>query len=361
MFDPRYTTIITGAAGQLGVRLLPLLGDFSIYAVDIKPPEIDCSLRFELMDLGREACCRELVTLLRDTGAANVVHLAFVPDLDATHDPQRAWQINVAGTARVMEAIAEVNRMGGGVRKFIFTSSATVYGSGLSYPVKEDTPPAAHSLASALHKQEADEVVQLRVGSLGACSAYILRAQTYGGAGADSLVLRALRGEPPAKGLLAGRLRRQERRVPLIASRGQEHLDRPHQFVHLDDAARLLAWILHKPERSPELHILNVAGRGEPLTLRRCAEIAGAQIVQIPTMFLCRWAFKTAAALGVSPVPVEALAYLLAPPVVDTTRLRAFLGSEYEHVIRHTMEEAFADCFCPARALAVHDAPTGVA
>ena len=33
------------------------------------------------------------------------------------------WQINVAGTARVMEAISVVNRTGGNIRQFIFPSS----------------------------------------------------------------------------------------------------------------------------------------------------------------------------------------------------------------------------------------------
>ena len=67
------------------------------------------------MDLGRESSCVKLVRLLRESGAEAVVHLAATADArrNGVTDLERMWQINVAGTARVMEAIAEVNRHGG--------------------------------------------------------------------------------------------------------------------------------------------------------------------------------------------------------------------------------------------------------
>ena len=346
MFDPRYTTIVTGAAGDLGRRLLPQLREFSLHAVDLHPPDCAVSLRFEPMDLGREACCRQLVDLLRATGAANVVHLAFVADPAACQgDPQRMWQINVAGTARVMEAITEVNRMGGAVRKFIFPSSAWAYGSDISFPVKEDMPLTAHPLPCALHHQEADEVAQLRAHSLGACATYILRPQVYAGAGIDNFLLRAFRGIPPGPGRIARRLRRQGKRVPIVIPRGPHALAQPLQFVHPDDVARLIAFILRRAERSPELHILNVAGRGPSLSLRRCAEISGARLRQTAAPFLRRWAMRLAWRFGVSPIPPEVLPYLIAPATLDTARLRAFLGGDYEQVMQHTIEEAFAAAF----------------
>ena len=64
------------------------------------------------MDLGDEDSCRQLFLLLRDSRAEAVVHLAFVldPVRAGVLDVDRMWQINVAGTARVMEAITEANR-----------------------------------------------------------------------------------------------------------------------------------------------------------------------------------------------------------------------------------------------------------
>src|SRR5512146_880064 len=181
MLDPRYTVIVTGAAGNLGLRLLPQLHDYSVFGVDIAPPKTDHPLRFERMDLGREESCGQLVNLLRETGAENVVHLAFVIDPVRTGvlDVKRMWEINVAGTARVVEAITEVNRMGGKVKKFIFPSSVSAYGPDLPGPVKEEHPLGAHTLPYAIHKQESDEVVRLRAAKMGACSTYILRPNIF--------------------------------------------------------------------------------------------------------------------------------------------------------------------------------------
>jgi len=72
--------VVTGIAGNLGSRLLPLLKGFSVIGVDVSPPLTDSPLQFERMDLGEESSTRVLYELLRDTRAFSVVHLAFVLD-----------------------------------------------------------------------------------------------------------------------------------------------------------------------------------------------------------------------------------------------------------------------------------------
>ena len=77
---------------------------------------------------------RELLLLLRELKPASVVHLAYVidPQRSGVLDEDRMWRINVAGTARVMEAITEANRnVETAIRQFIFPSSVSAYGSDL--------------------------------------------------------------------------------------------------------------------------------------------------------------------------------------------------------------------------------------
>src|ERR1035438_9119374 len=96
--------VVTGVSGNLGSRLLPLLGSYSVIGVDVSPPRTDSELQFESLDLGQESSTRTLYELLRDTHAYAVVHLAFVIDPVRTGvvDVERMWQINVSGKARGM-------------------------------------------------------------------------------------------------------------------------------------------------------------------------------------------------------------------------------------------------------------------
>ena len=131
--------VVTGVSGNLGTRLLPLLGSYSVIGVDVSPPRTDSELQFESLDLGQESSTRVLYELLRDTHAYAVVHLAFVidPVRSGVLDIERMWQINVSGTARVMEAVTEANRTtDDGVKQFIFPSSVSAYGPNLPAPAK---------------------------------------------------------------------------------------------------------------------------------------------------------------------------------------------------------------------------------
>jgi hypothetical protein len=44
-------------------------------------------------------------------------------------------------------------------------------------------------------------------------------------------------------------------------------------------------------------------------------------------------------------MPPEAAPYVTSEYIMNTERLRKFLGLEYEHVIRYTIADAFADSF----------------
>jgi nucleoside-diphosphate-sugar epimerase len=345
---PKPVVVVTGIAGNLGSRLLPMLGNYSVIGVDISPPRTNWPVQFQSLDLGEEASTRALYELLRDTQAAALIHLAFVLDPVRTGvlDVERMWQINVAGTARVMEAVTEANRTAeSGVKQFIFPSSVSVYGSSLPAPVTEDSPLAAHTLPYALHKKQSDEVVQQRAPALRGCSAYILRPHIFTGASVENYMLGAFRGTPNGKSARAEKMRAEGKRLPCILPRGQQYLDNKIQFIHVDDMARLLVHILQREPETQRLTVLNVAGRGEPLTFAQCIEMAKAKLIRVPGLSSLRLVLQLLWKMQISAMPPEAAPYVTSEYIMNTERLRKFLGLEYEHVIRYTIADAFADSF----------------
>ena len=168
MGDSAPSVVVTGISGNLGRRLLPLLGSFRVVGVDFRPPQTDHPLQFEQMDLAEEASCQQLLQLFKDVRPVAVLHLAFVMDAVRTGllDPERIWKTNVPGTARIMEAVTEANRDWPMVEKFIFLSSVSAYGPDLSKPATEETPLAAHTYHYGVQKMEADRVVQQRAPAL---------------------------------------------------------------------------------------------------------------------------------------------------------------------------------------------------
>jgi nucleoside-diphosphate-sugar epimerase len=340
--------VVTGIAGNLGSRLLPLLNDYSVIGVDINPPQTTSPLQFERLDLGEESSTRTLYNLLRDTQPLAVVHLAFVIDPVRTGvlDAERMWQINVAGTARVMEAVTETNRTAeSGIKQFIFPSSVSVYGPNLPQPATEESPLAAHTLPYALHKKQCDEVVQQRSSALRGCSVYILRPHIFAGASVENYLLGAFRGTPNGKGPRAQKMRDQGKRLPCMLPRGQQYLDNKIQFVHVDDMARLIAHILRRDPEQRRLTILNVAGRGDPLSFGQCVEMAQSKLIRVPGKWVMRMVLNYLWKRQISAIPPEALPYMSGEYIMNTTRLQQFLGMDYHRVMQHTIADAFADSF----------------
>jgi nucleoside-diphosphate-sugar epimerase len=342
------TIIVTGVSGNLGQRLVQQLSEYTVVGIDIMPPTHSPIDRFVALDLGREEATRELLLLLRELRPASVVHLAFVidPQRSGILDVDRMWRINVAGTARVMEAIAEANRnVETTIRQFIFPSSVSAYGSDLPLPVAEDAPLGGHTLPYAIHKKESDLVVQQRAPSLRGCGVFILRPHIFAGASVENYLMGAFRGTPNGKGPRAARMRQEAKRLPCMLPYGQKYLDNKIQFVHVDDMARLLAWILKREPEAQRLTILNVAGRGDPLTFAQCIELAHAKLVRVPG----RWGMRRVLQLlwdwKISAIPPDATPYMTGQYIMNTDRLKKFLGGDYERVIAKTNVEAFADSF----------------
>lgn len=78
-----------------------------------------------------------LVTKRAVSGADVVVHLAAVSSVQASvDDPRKVWEVNCGGTLNLLEAARA-----GRVHRFIFASSAAIYGDHTDLPLVEELPP----------------------------------------------------------------------------------------------------------------------------------------------------------------------------------------------------------------------------
>ncbi len=344
------TILVTGISGNLGRRLLQQLSGYTVVGVDLMPPTDAHSIdRFVPLDLGREDSTRQLFLLIKELQPTSVVHLAFVIDPQRTGvlDVDRMWQINVAGTARVMEAISEANRIAPSpaamVRQLIVPSSVSVYGPDLTDAVAEDAPLHAHTLPYAVHKKESDLVVQHRAPSLRGCGVFLLRPHIFAGATVENYLMGAFRGTPNGKGKRAARMRDAGKRLPCMLPYGRKYLENQLQFIHVDDMARLIAWILKREPEAQRLTILNVAGRGEAMTFEQCIALARAKLIRVPGRWTMRQILRLLWNMNVSAIPPDAVPYMTGQYTMNTDRLKNFLGADYERVISKTSLEAYTD------------------
>jgi nucleoside-diphosphate-sugar epimerase len=220
-----------------------------------------------------------------------------------------------------------------------------VYGSELPDAVTEDAPLGAHTLPYAIHKKESDLVVQQRAPGLRGCSVFILRPPILAGASVENYLMGAFRGTPNGKGTRAARMRESGKRLPCMLPFGRQYLDNKIQFMHVDDMARLVAWILQREPEAQRLTKLNLAGRGDALTFEQCIQMARAKLLRVPGKWAMRSVLKFLWSTKLSAIPPDAVPYMTGQYIMNTDRLKKFLKMDYEHVVRYSISDAFADSF----------------
>lgn len=132
--------LVTGGAGFIGSHIVKQLleagnevvvyDDFSASSPESVDPRASI-IRGRVQDL----------KLLTESllGVDNVIHMAsFIAVEESVKDPLKYFENNVMGTAVLLEAMR-----GAGVKKIVFSSSATVYGEPKSLPIMEDAPLSA--------------------------------------------------------------------------------------------------------------------------------------------------------------------------------------------------------------------------
>ncbi|MBI4466547.1 MAG: NAD-dependent epimerase/dehydratase family protein [Acidobacteria bacterium] len=338
---PRPPLLVTGLSGNLGQRLAPHLKEHLLVGVDLFPPQLDHpQVQFCPLDISQGDAPAVLEGLIRDAQVRQVIHLAFVLDPARTGAMarQRQWEINVRGTRHLLEAVERVNRRDRQVDFFLYLSSVTSYGPLLPYPVREDYPQEPHTYTYALHKKETDEMCRARHTRLNGCAVYVVRGHIFLGPGVDNFIVRALRGRPSDRTWLGRWVQRRRWRLPLLLPRGEKYRGH-YQFMHIDDAARLMAWLCHHFEPG-KLVVLNAQGRGAPVTGDDLARLCGLPLLRLPSYSLVGLLYRFFWGVGLSPVPPEAFPYFAGSYLMNTERLERLLGADYPQVIHFTAEEA---------------------
>ncbi|HLF27253.1 MAG TPA: NAD-dependent epimerase/dehydratase family protein [Anaerolineae bacterium] len=239
--------LVTGGAGFIGshiIERLIALG-YSVTALDNlssgRTENIHPSADFIQADITEPHLPRALLARKFDV----IVHQAAqVSVLRSVDDPLFDAQVNLVGTARLLEYARH-----SGVKRFVFASSAAVYGNLNLPPIAEDAPTnplspyAMSKLAAEQHLRQFSQTDEIQIVILRYANVYGPRQSAHGEAGVICAFMhQMLDGEPL-----------------LIHGDGRQTRD----FVYVDDvvAANVLAL---KPDAPPGVY--NV-GTGRPTSI----------------------------------------------------------------------------------------------
>lgn len=256
------------------------------------------------LELTDPASVRRAVTQAFDA----VVHLAAVASgSDAASDPGQAWQVNAAGTARLIDVLVQAKRAGTGDPVFLFISTGEVYGRGDAAPRKETDVPAPCSSYAA--SKLGAEVAALEGWRRGGIRTVVARAFPHTGPGQDT------RFVVPA---FVERLRVAKRSGAKAIKVG--NLAPVREFLHVADVVDAYVRLLASGEAGEIYNVSSGDGVSVAELLDRLAKLVGV------------WPIRE-----VDPALVRAtdIPYLLG----DGSKLRARTG----WAPRHSLEETLKD------------------
>lgn len=304
--------LITGIAGHLAGELARALEARDevqeVIGVDVREPAQDLGrIRFVRADLRNPLVGRVMEASAIDT----VVHLSTVSTPKAAGGRARMKETNVIGAMQLLAACQQAPT----VRRFVLKSSAAIYGSDHTDPVRfreRATPvsPPRHGFgrdtaeiegyARAFGRRRSDVDVT------------ILRFANFLGGQVEG-AFQALFNLPV---------------VPTVWG-----FDPRLQFVHEDDALA----VLERVATGAHPGIFNVAGDGM-LYLSQCIRLAGRVPAPVPLPFVSAVAAGVRRA-GRADVPMDQLRFLQFGRVIDTTRLRERLGYQPRWSTRQAFED----------------------
>ncbi len=260
----RQKILITGGLGYVGGRVAQHLAQQPGYEVILgsrhnsEPPAWlpQSSVTETLWD--RQDNLRQICT-----GADTVIHLAGMNAQDCFSDPVAALEFNAVGTARILRAAVQR-----GVKRFVYLSTAHVYGSPLEGTITENTCPVnLHPYASS---QRAGEDVVLAAHQRGEIAGVVIRLSNAFGAPAhkDANCWMLLVNDLCHQAVTTGKLE--------LRSSGLQRRD----FVTLEDVARAVEHLIKLPADKCADGLFNLGGES-PFPVIELAERISARCTTV--------------------------------------------------------------------------------
>lgn len=250
--------LVTGGFGYVGGRIAArLLGDGHRVRVASRRPAAPAwarGMELATLDWNRDGALAEACR-----GMDAVVHLAAMNEIDCARDPVGALMANAALTQRLVEAAAAE-----GVGRFVFFSTAHVYGAPLAGRIDEAVMPRPAHPYSISNRCGEDWVLaahaQKRLGGLVLRLSNAVGAPAGEGTGRWTLLVNDLCRSAAAGGRL------------VMRSSGLQRRD----FVPLADVGAALAHLLALPVASWGDGVMNL-GLGRSMAVGEMAELVAAR------------------------------------------------------------------------------------
>jgi UDP-glucose 4-epimerase len=225
--------LVTGSSGQLGSFVCELLAkDGEVAGLDKRPQPYGRLKNISLVgDITEPADVREA---LADVGA--VIHCAAQVSVEKSiQDPLADSRTNVIGTVNLLHESVQA-----GVRRFIYVSSAAVYGTPKRIPIDEDHP--THPISNYGAGKLSGEKYALAYANTSSMEVVAVRPFNFYSIRADP--------DSPYSGVITKFVNRLKAgKPPIIEGDGKQTRD----FIHARDVAEMLGLVLSKKGISGEV------------------------------------------------------------------------------------------------------------
>lgn len=225
--------LVTGSSGQLGSYVCEALrGSYDVLGLDIKPQPYEnlksISVQGDILET------EDVRSALR--GVRAVIHCAAQVSVEkSTQNPVADARTNVLGTVNVLHESAEA-----GVSKFVYISSAAIFGSPKYIPIDENHP--ARPMSNYGAGKLAGEKYTLVYANISNMDVVSVRPFNFYSPRADP--------ESPYSGVITKFVTRLKAgQPPIVEGDGRQTRD----FIHARDVASMIALVLRRKGERAEV------------------------------------------------------------------------------------------------------------